>query len=446
VNSIATVTAAVVRPQLTWFSAAGRGTNFHATPPWAVHHLDRLVLAAQTLWMRNREEGTVLWQCDVAPAALAPMLTAMLDGLRNRGCRVSDAGRQTGWFSIWHAGYPTIHLGIGPLIKQGRTTFGRLDEAGTELAEKMARYADLTGAAWRGTGGLSGTAAIRSIHEATRGGVPLWVWKHGGKHDGVGSSFELMPSRTTRALTEDELGRRWMHHFDIRAQYLAAAGLVMVGWSQPEQTGPREFDPGRAGYWRVNRAELDAITLPIRRDLVYRQEDTDQLSITTPVMVYLAEHGGTPPYVIDSLTCERSGRYLRPWADRLTAARKTLSMNIGHPIDAGVLAAVKDTYARTSGMLNRDTSRIARADWYDAWRDHARINLCRKVENAGVSPVRFNVDSIWVASDEDAYAVGRKLGIPYLDGKEVDQVGKFKHVASYTIAEYLAQYRQPVAV
>jgi hypothetical protein len=435
-NRNPTCTTAVIRPGLTWFAAAGRTTTFHATPQWARTDLNRVVLSAQTMWFQGRAEGTILWQCLATGDDLEAMLNLMIRRLRERGCSVTEKGLETGWFSVRHEGYPVVvHLGIGPRIAQARTSFGKLDDEAPLLAERLARYADLTGAAWQGTAGMSGCAAIRAHHEAKRsGGVPLWHWKVPSVDGMVGASYELHPRRNRRDLTAAERRRPFVHHFDIRAMYLAAAGVAMVGWSSPEHSGPREFDPGHAGYWQVRRDQLGNPSAQ-----VVRPGSDPLVWLTTPVMTWLAEHGATPE-VFDSWVSQRTGRYLRPWAERLTAARKALDP--GSKLDAGVLDAVKDTYARTTGMMKRPGGRIFRPDWRDTIVDTARINLVRKIAATGLGPVLWNVDSVWFVHDqEQATGLGQLLGIPYdRNGEEIDQVGKFRHVQSLTVEQYLDKY------
>lgn len=438
ITSKISVTAVVIRPVVTWFAAAGRETAFHATPDWATLQLDRVVLAAQTVWFQRRMEGTVLWQCDVPALTAQNMARAMIERLRARDCDVTETGLATGWFTVRHAGWPDVHLGLSPLIQQGRTSIGELTGDPCTLAMRLARYADVSGAAWRGTGGLSGCAAIRSIHEANRRtGVPLWKWQN-PPSDVVGTSFELKPKHG-RPLSEYERNRRYVHQFDIRAMYLAAAGVAMVGWSAPEHTGPREFDPGRAGYWQVRRHDELAVPATVCR---YPVKGEPLTWLSTPVMTYLREQG-LQLEAFDSWTCDRTGRYLRPWTERLTAARDAL--NAKDDVDKGVLAAVKDTYARTVGMMQRPTSRIYRPDWRDCVVDTARINLIRKL-NSAVEPVRFNVDSVWVATDHEAQQIGEWLGTRYdIHDVEVDQVGKFKHVDTLTVGQYLEKFERETA-
>lgn len=423
----ATFTAAVIRPRVSWFAAPGAEPVHTPTPDWARVDLARLVLAAQTVWFRGHTEGTVLWQCSEKfdPRRLVAQL-------RENGCTVSDKGVETGWFTVMHEARPTVHLGIGSMIYQARTTISDLrDEAKTVVA-RFARYGQLTGAAWRGTGGLSGCASIRSLHESKRGGSPLWRWDKAETSGVTGIAFELRGSRHRRDLRPAELDLPYVHQFDVRAQYLAAAGVSMLGWSAPVQSGPREFDPGRAGYWTVQRDQLDGVS-----ERLVRPGTTPLVPLTTPVMIYLAECG-IRPTVYDSMTSDRTGRYLREWAELLTAALKTLDEE--NRVDAGVLVAVKDTYARTSGMVRKPGGRIFRPDWGDVWMDTAKINMTRKVDASGLDPLRWNVDSVYIATDRSAAEIGQALGASYLDGTEVFQVGKFRHIATTTVGEYLEQF------
>lgn len=440
-NGKSTCTSVVVRGGLSWFAAAGTHTTFHATPEWARQQLSRVVLTAQQTWFRGRSEGTVLWQgvAGIGDDRLSVGANDMLTSLRDRGCTVSDAGLETGWFSVFRDGFATVHLGIGPMIPQDQSPFGNLASTDAkDLAERLARYADVTGAAWRGHAGLAGCAAIRAIHEA-KDNQPLWHWKVPAEPGLTGCSYEL--GRVSKRLMEQaDWDAPWVHQFDIRAMYLAAAGVGMFGWSAPEHDGPREFDPSLAGYWQVR---CDEVPHKWGRGTVTRVTEAEGLMwVTTPVLAFLYEKG-VQPEVFGAYTSKRTGRYLREWATRLTGARAHLDQLPGNDRDRAVLAAVKDTYTKTSGMMARSGGRIYRPDWRDTIVDTARINLIRKVDKAGFSPLRYNVDSVWIASSLPVQEIEAKLGTLHnADGIEVPQVGKFRCVASQTISEYQRRYER----
>jgi hypothetical protein len=430
-----TWSAVVMRDRATWFARVGRDPVHSPTPDWGQTHLTRVVMAAGSVWFPEGGEGTLYWQCKPN----VDMRTVLAE-LRERGCKVSDSGLETGWFTVRrdHAG--TVHLAVSKMISQYNFALANVSAPGSLIAGRLAQYHNLTGAAWRGPAGLSGCAAIRETHATKPSGAqPLWRWDEADKVDATRCAWELRGARHNRTMTDTELGSKYIHQFDVRAMYLAAANTAMVGWSAPEARGPQEFDPGRPGYWLVQGDQLDAPHTVVR-------PGPGPKWLTTPVMSYLAERGQTPE-VFDSWTSERGGRYLKPWAERLTAALKVGQYCGEDPCVRCVRMGLKETYKRTVGMMARAGGRIFRPDWRDEVVDRARVNVIRKVDASGYDPLRWNTDSVWIATDEEAPAVGRKLGVPYTPaGDEVWQVGKFRHIRTMTPAEYLEHYeRQPVA-
>jgi hypothetical protein len=43
---------------------------------------------------------------------------------------------------------------------------------------------------------------------------------------------------------------------------------------------------------------------------------------------------------------------------------------------------------------------VYRPDWRDTIVDLAKVNLLRKVAAAGVEPLRYQTDSVWISSDD----------------------------------------------
>lgn len=428
--------AVVIRRGLSWFARAPRETMNRTTPDWAVTDLPRVVLAAGKLWFPREGEGTVLWQCTENVDTVK-----MVEELRAGGWRVSDSGHDTGWFTVFRDGYATVHLGIAKLITQHRFPLARLGDEARHVAMALVRYSDLMGASWRGTAGMSGCAQIRAIHGwKPTGSQPLWRWDDAKSADAIRCSFELRGARHTRPITEEEFNRAYVHQFDIRAMYLAASNVALLGRSAPELTGQADFDILRPGYWHVRRDQLrDAPA-----ELV-RAGDSSLVWLTTPVMAYLHEQGMRPE-IFDSWTSERGGRYLKGWAERLTAALKMTppAEDAGAP---GLERALKDTYKRTVGMMASEGGRIFRPDWRDEIVDRARVNVLRKCANLkdaqNVTPLRYNIDSVWIASNDGPDVVGRGLGIEYDEGgAEKWQIGKFRWITSMTPAVYVAKYER----
>lgn len=423
--------AVVVRPQVTWFARVGAPQpQSRPTIDWALEDLARLVHHAATRWFAR--EGTIVVQPLAGDGYLKAVLRQLHQDAKADGWTASERGDETGWYTMNHPdpGRALVHLGVGPLIRQSRTSAFNLADPADIAAARLAEYERLTGAAWRGTAGMSGCAAIRAFQEKKKG-APLWRWDTAPPAI-IGSSFELRGGTANRVPTAADLERKYVHHFDVRGMYLAAANTAEVGWSAPRSEGPQEFDPRRSGYWKVRRDQLpaDAVRYAVK------EGDSATLWTTTPVMVWLAELG-IRPEVMDSVVSERTGRYLKPWAEKLTAALYDPTAR------TDTLGAVKDTYARTVGMLGRPGGRIYRPDWRDHVIDRARVNLLRKVRRAGVDPLRYNVDSIWVATDETAEELGARLGAYQNDPMRWDLgIGKMRHESTMTPAEYVERYER----
>lgn len=389
--------AVVVRPTLTWLAGLDNPDAPHPadTAPWAFSDWGRLVdLAGQ--WFRQAGEGVVLVQDPRTPGTDRERRVLgdhIVTSLEQVGWKAWKSGTETGWYVCEQEGRPLVMLGIGPWIQQSRTPLFDLepDAPASVVASRLATYHKMLGVCWRGTGGLSGVALLRDMKHATRertGGVPLWKWK-AAPEDVVGSSFELYSGRHRRPVAQDEQGLPFVHRFDVRGMYLAAAGAAGLGWSAPEQSGAQDFDPERPGYWQIDARKInDPLHLLTRDDRV--------AWVTTPIMSWLHECG-VRPEIHDSVTADRSSRIMRGWAERVRDARFLAEGRVSLMPYRG---AVKDTYSRTVGMLKNPAARIYRPDWRDTVVDLAKVTMLRKIRQAGVRPLRYQTDSIWVASDE----------------------------------------------
>lgn len=425
--------AAVVRPQVSWL-AERRYVEHSPTPAWVPGDPARLLHVAGAGWFARKSAGTVLWQPGADEVRDRDRTTAaLLAAAQDYGWASTPGGKETGWFTFTpRAGEgPVIAFGVGPWIAQHRTSLFRLDEPANVVAARLARYEELTGTAWRGTGGMTGCAGIRQSHEEkTRGGQPLWRWDKAPRGI-VGSAWELRGSVHHRPMTDEERGMARVLCFDTRAGYLAAASLAEVGWSAPREQATPAFDYARAGYWTVMRADLpdEVGGVPLR--LLVKPGAGDTVTLTTPVMTYLYERGVTPAPVA-AWAAEQTGRHLRRWAERLRDARAA---------GGDEVPAVKDTYSRTVGMMGRPGGRVYRPDWRDEVVDRARVNLVRKIDGAGVSPLRWNVDAVWIATDEEPEEVGARLGAyDTTQRRWRPEIGKLRLEATMTPAEYLERY------
>lgn len=393
-------------------------------------------------------EGTVLWWGvqhyggPMTPAHRERATKVLLDDAGKTGWKASDKGAETGWFTFTKTGAPDVHLGIAQWIDQRKTPLFNLEDSPALIAALLARYHVATGAAWRMTAGMAGCAAIRNLAARpapaapytglpARTSSPLWRWDK-APEGVVGCSWE---TRWDRPMTPAEAHMPMIHQFDIRAAYLAAAGVARLAWSAPVWRGPSMFEPTAAGYWRVRygrgAGDLRKSGMVAGDMLVPagRIDAGDMIWLTTPVMAYLAEQGITPT-VHDAWTADRTGTYLKRWSEKLRDARWDTSRGgeLLHP-------AIKATYARTIGTLGKPGGRVYRPDWRDAVVDTARINLRRKLDAAakilGVFPLRVNIDSVYFA-DDDPDAKMIRSALVAAD----DQLGKFRYVRSYTMSEW----------
>lgn len=427
--------AAVCYPQVSWFAGLGGARPQHRpTPAQAVAPASwaRLVDMAGRRWFTRGGEGVLCVRSaddatDTQRRKLAAQLVEQLGAL---GWKTTDAGGATGWFTCHHPdpAAALVMFGVLPWVDQGRTPLFRLDDPAVAVAEALAGYQGLVGSIWRGTGGLSGTAAIRALHDGKRaGGAPRWRWDN-PPSDVVGRSFELIGGKHGRPCDWWDGGPDWwVHQYDVRAMYLAAASVAELAWDPPEHTGPRQYDPERVGYWQVNRDELETRLnhSPGRLSLLLRAQTAGSLAwVTTPVLEYLTGHMGGSPEIHDSWTAERRSRLLRGWAERLRDARQGAGPQW--------LPAVKDTYARTVGMMRKPGGRIYRPDWRDLIVDTAKVNLLRKVDAGGVEPLRWNVDSVWIPTDSPN---GRDSLYP-----DTGRIGALRYENTMTIDEYRAKY------
>lgn len=420
-------TAVVMFPAQTWYAGAQSVRPFPTPagvldpPRWS-----EIVRVYGERW--NGRNGVVMVAAGGGLTARerSRVTHEFLRGLGTVGWKSHPIGADTGWFTC-HDEQATIMFGVLPWVDQTRTTLFGLDMPANVIASRLAEYEMLTGGVWRGTGGLSGTGLLRAMYDVKH--QPKWRWDKapGEVH---GRSFELLGAHNKRASTADD--GPFVHVYDTRAMYLAGASCAELAWDAPEQRGPQEFDPARPGYWRVSLSGLKALAGPDReswlRLLVRAQVGGELVWVTTPVMQYLVEQLG-PIEIHDSITADRRSRVMRGWAERLRDARAAAGDDLR--------PAIKDTYARTVGMLRRTGGRIHRPDWRDTIVDTSKVNLIRKVDKAGVSPLRWNVDAVWItthsAQAENFFG-------------DTGAIGGLHPIGSHTLDEYRAKYETTEAV
>lgn len=428
-------TAVVMYPALTWY--ADHELRHAPTPAglldparWA-----EIVVTYAKRWNGQRD-GVVLLRAggSLTVRERVAVTAVFLNQLEAQGWKSNPIGAETGWFTCrqpLHDG-STVMFGVLPWMDQARTSLFQLDAGADEMAFRLAEYQRLTGSVWRGTGGLSGTGLLRAMYPAQR--QPRWRWDR-IPSEVHGRSFELLGSHHHRAPVDEG---PFVHIYDTRAMYLAGALVAELAWDVPEWRGPQEFDPARPGYWRVSIPDLHVACEKVTGErsywpdggvrwlsrLVRAQDNTPLVWVTTPVMRYLVERLG-PIEIHDSLTADQSSRVMRGWAERLRDARAGA--------DTDLIPAIKDTYSRTVGMLRRNGGRVYRPDWRDTIVDTAKVNLIRKVDRAGKGPLRWNVDAVWITSDQEI--------APNLFG-DTGNIGGLHDVGTMTLDDYHTRYQR----
>lgn len=380
-------------------------------------------------------EITITWSGIGKPAEI-------LAALRDAHYSVSDAGVETGWFTIVLDRTRAVHLGLTRFIQQTRTPLFQVGANADTIAVQLSRFHQLTGAPWRMTGGASGHAGIRAWHERkTKGGIPLWRWDAALKVGAVGCSWE---PRSVRTLTDAERQHSHMHYFDRRSAYLSSMINAELGWGRLIHQGPGAFfEPKSAGYWLIDARRVRALDgdmggIPIDQRATAQPFQGLRMWVTTATLAYHVERGGTLPEILDAWVADRTGRVLRGWGEEMRDA--IAETRDSEPEMNGTL---KSTYARSVGSFAKPGGRIFRPDWRDTVVDLDRVTgdraAAKVVKAFGMTPVRRVVDGVWYPGDPgDAGEILATLGGDPSVPTEATQTGKFRHVMSITMQEWLS--------
>lgn len=406
----------------------------------------------------HRHDETTLIVQDVpgrvpgAPATEA--FRALAPALASGGWATPDVTRsaQTGW-ATWERIVPDtgrterVHLGVLALMDASRTPLFTFADSAERIARNVRGYLATTGVLWRATAGVSGCAGIRAMVRDGRHALaamraaqgrgmpaqePRWRWDDKPMHlRGVGDlryshNFEyvLGPNATG-----------YVHVFDVRSMYLAAAHAAVLGFGKP-QRGVKPFDHNVAGYWLIDLAnDLPPYTRPWVVD--YLDAAGPSVWVTSPVLSYL-NGKGINPEILDAYTSPSSTRLLRPWAERLTTGAR-INADHEHP---NVRAAWKRTYTETVGMMNAPGGSICRPDWRDTIMDLARVNMVRKLDAVysaiGKWPFTIYTDAAayhWPDPELPTEAL-LALGVIDAEGLADERIGKFKLVETIPAADY----------
>lgn len=360
------------------------------------------VLNVGARWFETTREGVILLDPQVhdrmgLPAkqpATARGLDMPLVGARAAGWQVSKAAP---WMTFWANGRPSVHVGLMGWLAPSNHALHSADPA--DMTYRMRRYHELTGVAYHGTPGVSGTAMLRDRY---RGKAPRWM----GTFEGIAPAGADTEQRYVWTSPEgiDGVEFPYSHRYDANLQYLGAANVTEVALDELKRTGRREFSSAAAGYWKITVPPWNEKRLPHPANGVAGQEKW----VTTPTMELLwrlADAGMTVfPDVLDSWTCDRTARVFRGWASRLADALRDVAATEAIAGDQDALTvALKRTYRETIGLLYRPGGRVYRPDWHHSIIGMARCNLFRKLHKASAAgrwPESIKVDAVTYGSNK----------------------------------------------
>ncbi|MEV7940853.1 helix-turn-helix domain-containing protein [Kitasatospora sp. NPDC088264] len=339
-------------------------------------------------------------------------------------------------------------------------------------------------------GGWSSGLVPGSLHQAVDAAPPEVLSVHPlaqGRGEGPDEVLFEEAWDWHRDLTEEEAALPFAVGLDVNTAFLAAAGRLRVGLSEPVHELEPAFDKTLPGSWLVDLShiELDPrLPSPFTRT---GERPTGPAWYATPTVAYATELGAQVRPLEGWLRHE-AGPYLDPWHDRLNAAYKaamarlgvpadladhgldlfqevmTTVKETGDPVDLAVLAAIKAT---AKGGIGKLRERPRGADYRPGqpwpalerptWRPDiraavistARVNFHRKLLKTAAVTGRYPVA---VLSDCAVYptTVPGVQGVVALgpDGKQVPgtlRLGVAPGMVKFEGARPLAEIQQFIA-
>lgn len=369
-------------------------------------------------------------------------VTVGLDDARSAGWLVR--GKVRPWTTFYADGRPDVVLCLPAWPGfYDRSPLGNPQWL-QDTVHRLSMWHKLSGSAWVGTPGVAAMQILRAT-------APRYPVR--GKQVGPSFNYPEGPDGAQEMDYEPEdwsipQAGRYAHGYDASRMYLAAAQgcEVLAPWSL-KHTGRIEFDPKKAGWWRVKLGPWNHPRIPAPAG-----PGEDERWVTTPTLVLLrnlldAGDAFQPFEVLDSYTAPGK-RVLRNWAETIErtyqGARSFAEAGDPDVVDgdgttadgAAVMAAAKSAYKEGWGLLNYISDQgvrnaIYRPDWHYAILAQARSNLWRRMWQVGHAegrwPVEIKVDHVWYESDSPDPIEAKPSGIPLVNkDNRTDTLGTFK--------------------
>jgi hypothetical protein len=318
--------------------------------------------------------------------------------------------KEGGWTRFHRVGSPVIHLCIRRGVRRDDCPLFDPEESDLTIAHRLGYFHHSSGVAWRGTPAMTGHSQIRNFFPDTGlNSQPIWRLPRPALANTapIGAVGPLVWKADPDTFRD---GYQYVHQFDTRSAYMAAAAAVNLPWAGFRQSDA-PFDKDFAGYWLVRYSELPRDILPIVNPIRVFE---DQVWLTTPIMNLVQDLGHTPE-IITAFTSAKTRRILRPWAEKLrdmlylAEASGNLFMR----------DAVKQTCNRSIGSMARESGRIYRPTWADLVIDYARANLIRKIratlrEARNAQLIQVRTDAFYLLTDTPAppfaHGIGARIG------------------------------------
>ena len=328
-----------------------------------------------------------------------------LDPARNVGWVVDRLGP---WMTFHRNGSPAVHVGVLPWLDT--QTFELIDTDPVTMAYRMQWMQAALGSAFRARPGVTAIAGMRTmIKGRTPYFRPHWDHVEPVGRAGTRMRWEAPYIWTSPSSEVLQLDHKWLHGWDIRGCFLAAASAAELGRDALRHTKMHEFDGTSAGYWKVVVPpwNLDRV-LPHPAGQNYKAGDIAW--ITTPrlrLLLKLASVYGviSEPEVLDSWTSpDKPARILRPWAERLRDMVVLADLEPDQDDAAVLKRALKHAYSHAIAMLRSEDASIQRTDWNDTINGEAFssffLKLFLQYLDDGRTPVQIFHDMAYFASDE----------------------------------------------
>lgn len=363
--------------------------------------------------------------------------------------------RMKPWTTLWRPGGGGITVAVPHLTVGMGGQLHQIDPddhpTPSELAARIAAFADTVGLPYSWAPGVSGVRLMRYLHRDPR-------------HTKITRTITMPPPILERRTGERELvwhrpptdleaEQQWLHGYDVTAMYLAGANSLSVGLDvEPEhvQGTGISFDHTRPGLWKLTApvAFPGSGLMPQMADAIWIDRD-GACWVTTPMLNLIVRDWKLQVSISEAYLWPSKARGARIFDDFYEAGRDAL-YSLPRTGDVETLRrrrAVKALYTAAFGRLaqrlpgGQQGGPWWRPDWQRMIVANSAAKLLRVVAKVGQDtdrwPVAIITDGLYYTSDDPDPISAAPQGISL----DPDQLGKFKTVGSVELAVVLEQLR-----